>query len=71
MKASINVTSPAVGGAEISSEQIERVLQTQGVVAGINKEKIEEFVDMPIYGVPCVVAEAIQPVDGRDAYISR
>ena len=70
MKASINVTSPAVGGAEISSEQIERVLQTQGVVAGISHEKIEEFVDMPIYGVPCVVAEAIQPVDGRDAYIS-
>ena len=25
---------------------------------------------MPIYGVPCVVAEAVQPVDGRDAYIS-
>lgn len=70
MKASINVTSPAIGGAEISSEQIERVLQTQGVVAGISKEKIEEFVDMPIYGVPCVVAEAIMPVDGRDAYIA-
>lgn len=70
MKASINVTSPAIGGAEISAEQIERVLQTQGVVAGISKEKIEEFVDMPIYGVPCVVAEALQPVDGRDAYIA-
>ena len=70
MKASINVTSPAIGGAEISAEQIERVLQTQGVVAGISKEKIEEFVDMPIYGVPCVVAEAMQPVDGRDAYIA-
>ncbi len=70
MKASINVTSPAIGGAEISAEQIERVLQTQGVVAGISKEKIEEFVDMPIYGVPCVVAEALPPVDGRDAYIA-
>ena len=70
MKASINVTSPAIGGAEISAEQIERVLQTQGVVAGISKEKIEEFVDMPIYGVPCVVAEALQPVDGRDEYIA-
>ena len=70
MKASINVTSPAIGGAEISAEQIVRVLQTQGVVAGISKEKIEEFVDMPIYGVPCVVAEAMQPVDGRDAYIA-
>ncbi len=70
MKATITVTSPAPGGAEISPEQIVRALETQGVVAGISQEKIDQFVDMPVYGYPCIVAEALQPVDGRDAYIA-
>lgn len=70
MKASINVTAPGVGGSEASPEQIKRLLTTQGIVAGISEEKIQEFVDMPVYGIPVVVAEAIQPIDGRDAYIA-
>ncbi|HOQ92897.1 MAG TPA: FapA family protein [Treponemataceae bacterium] len=70
MKASITVTPPAVGGSEVHADQIETLLMNRGIVAGIDREKIEEFVDNPIYNVPCVVAEAIQPVDGRDAYIA-
>ena len=70
MKASITVTPPAVGGSEVHADQIETLLRNRGIVAGIDREKIEEFVDNPIYNVPCVVAEAIQPVDGRDAYIA-
>ena len=70
MKATINVTAPMQDGAEVSAAQIVRMLQTQGIVAGINEEKIDEFVDNPVYGVPYIVAEAIAPVDGRDAYIA-
>ena len=70
MKASINVTAPAMGGSEASPDQIKRLLTTQGIVAGISDEKIQKFVDMPVYGIPVVVAEAILPVDGRDAYIA-
>lgn len=70
MQATITATAPAVGGAEISSEAIVRALETQGVVAGIDNQKIENFVDHPVYGIPSVVAEAIKPVDGRDAYIA-
>ncbi len=70
MKASVVVTSPAPGGAEVSPEQIIRALEIQGVTAGISKEKIDQFVDMPVYNLPCIVAEAVQPVDGRDAYIA-
>lgn len=70
MLATVTVTPPALSGAEISAEQIIRNLETQGVVAGIEEDKIAEFVDNPVYNVPCEVAAAIKPQDGRDAYIA-
>ena len=70
MQATITASAPSVGGADISAEAINRALETQGVVAGINIQKIDDFVDKPVYGFPCVVAEAIKPIDGRDAYIA-
>lgn len=70
MKATITVTAPAMSGAEISAETIKRALQTQGVVAGEENDKISEFVDNPVYNIPFEVAAAVQPVDGRDAYIA-
>lgn len=70
MHGTITVTAPAIGGADVSFEQIKRTLETHGVVAGINDEKIRDFVDSPVYGVPYEVASAELPVDGRNAYIS-
>lgn len=70
MLATVTVTPPAMSGAEISAEQIIRNLETQGVVAGIENDKIDEFIDNPVYNVPCEVAAAIKPQDGRDAYIA-
>lgn len=70
MHATITVSQPNIGGEEISADRISRMLATQGVVVGINDEKIAEFVDNPVYGVPYTVAEGIPPVDGRDAYIA-
>lgn len=70
MKATCTINAPSLGGADISHEMIERALKTQGVVAGISDEKIEALVDRPVYNVPVVVAEAVQPIDGRDAYIA-
>src|SRR5574344_2982691 len=70
MHATISVTPPAMSGAEISAEAIKRALQTQGVVAGINDDKINEFVDNPVYNIPFEVASAVLPVDGRDAFIA-
>ena len=66
----ITVTAPAIGGADVSADQIRRALETQGIVAGINDEKISEFVDSPVFGMPYEVASAILPVDGRNAYIA-
>ncbi len=69
MQATIIATAPSIGGSEITSELISRALETQGVVAGIDIQKIDDFIDNPVYGIPYVVAEAIKPIDGKDAYI--
>ena len=69
MLATVTVTPPSLSGSEISAAQIIRQLETQGVVAGIEQDKIDEFVDNPVYNSPCEVAAAIKPQDGRDAYI--
>ncbi|MDD7274772.1 MAG: FapA family protein [Treponema sp.] len=68
-QATITATAPGVGGAEIMADTIANALSSQGIVAGIDLNKIDDFVDHPVYGLPYVVAEAIKPVDGRDAYI--
>lgn len=70
MKGLITVTAPAMSGSEVSPNAIVRALQTQGVVAGIDENKINEFIDNPVYNIPYEVATAIEPVDGRDAYIA-
>lgn len=70
MQATLTATAPAMSGAEISKEMIIRALETQGVVAGVETEKIDEFVDNPVYNTPYEVAAAVLPVDGRDAYIA-
>ena len=71
MKGTIVVSPPAMSGSEASFEMIKRAILAQGVVdACIEEDKIREFVDNPVYNNPFEVAEAIQPVDGHDAYIS-
>ncbi len=69
MVATITVTPPTGSGAEISRDQILRVLATQRVNVGISEERIQDFLDHPIYNQPVVIAEAVKPKDGRDAYI--
>lgn len=69
MQATITAMAPGVGGAEIMADTIASALSSQGIVAGVNLTKIDEFIDHPVYGLPYVVAEAIKPQDGRDAYI--
>ncbi|MFA6856952.1 MAG: FapA family protein [Treponema sp.] len=70
MKATLTATAPAMSGADVSALMIERALKAQGIVAGIEDDKISEFVDNPVYNIPYEVAAGIPPVDGRDAYIA-
>lgn len=70
MQATITVTPPSMSGAEASLDQIVRMLKQQGVLAGIDEQKIMEFVDNPVYNIPYQVAAAVLPVDGKDAYVA-
>ncbi len=71
MSASIIVSPPSLSGQEASAESIKRALFSQGVIEQcFNEEKINEFVDSPVYDIPFEVAHAIMPKDGHDAYIS-
>lgn len=65
----IYVEPPAMSGAEASYDQIERCLKAQGIRCGISEEKINEFVDNPVYQTPFEVATAIMPENGKDAYV--
>ncbi len=69
MYADMTVDAPAIGGADASFDQIVRMIKAQGVLAGILEDKINEFVDSPVYGVPYRVASAVLPEDGHDSYL--
>lgn len=71
MKASIIVSPPSMSGAEASKDLIIRSLTQQGIIDQcMDLDKINEFVDNPVYNIPFEVASAIKPVDGNDAYLS-
>lgn len=71
MKGSIIVTPPSLSGAEASPDLIVRSLKAQSIIDDcINMTRVMEFVDNPVYNIPFEVATAIEPVDGRDAYLA-
>ncbi len=69
MHGTITVDPPAMGGADCTFDMIEKALKAQGVRAGINEDKIWEFVDVPVYSTPFEVASAVLPENGKDAYV--
>ena len=69
MKAWIYVTPPGPGGADLSADAIRSSLQKSRVVAGIDENKVNEFVDTPVYGEKYLVAEGEEPRDGDNAWI--
>ena len=70
MKANIVATAATFGGADISYQRIKKILQNQSLEKNISHDKVIEFIDNPVYGMPYTVAEGKEPIDGRDAYIS-
>ena len=65
----ITVDPPAQSGADLTADQIERALKAQGILAGISMDKINEFVDNPVYNTQVEVASAIMPEDGKDSHL--
>ncbi len=69
MKAWIYVTPPGPGGADLSAKAIISFLQKSRVVVGINEERVNAFVDSPVYVENYLVAEGIEAKDGDNARI--
>lgn len=69
MTAFVQAQAPNKKGCDIEFEQIMRQLKLQGVTNGIQPEKVQEFVDNPVYNTPYIVAQGVPAVNGRDAYI--
>lgn len=68
LEANILLTEP-VGGNMLSTSDIIKGLNEQGVVFGINNEKIEEVVKNNMFNQKVVVAEGKLPVDGNDGKV--
>jgi predicted RNA-binding protein Jag len=69
MRAYMTVTPAGPGGADLSFEEIRGLLQSAGVVHGINDEAIHRFIDYPAYNEKVLVAEGTKPQNGADAEI--
>jgi uncharacterized protein (DUF342 family) len=69
MKASMTVTPPGPGGADLSFDEIRGLLHSGGVVHGIDDATIEKFIDYPNYNERVLIAEGTKPENGADAEI--
>ena len=67
MHAFIVVDAPTMGGADITADVIIRNLKAQGILLGIDEQKVSDFVDSPVYGTPCEVATGVEPENGHDS----
>ena len=69
MKAYITVTQPGPGGADLTYETIIKMLKENKVVFGIKEDALKNFVDHPVYKTSFLVAEGLEPVNGKNAYV--
>lgn len=61
--------APSIKGERMSAEEFLRDLSLKGITYGINKELLQAFFKMPIYGTDIIVAKGLAPRHGTDARI--
>ncbi|MCP5513833.1 MAG: FapA family protein [Spirochaetales bacterium] len=69
MKAYITVTMPGNGGSDLGKDTVLSFLKNNMVIYGVDEQKLEDFLDHPVYGSRFLVAEGSVPVNGNDAEI--
>lgn len=69
MSASIYVSEPGPGGANLTVDDIRGFLKNNRVISGINTEYLEYFEENPVYRRAYVVAEGLEPQNGKDGYV--
>jgi uncharacterized protein (DUF342 family) len=65
----IRVKEPGFGGRDLTYEDYVKILNNNGVVAGINEDFLRKFADKPVYREKVCVATAKKPVDGANSYL--
>ncbi|NJD02283.1 MAG: DUF342 domain-containing protein [Ruminiclostridium sp.] len=68
MKAYISINPPE-GGRMIYTEEVQDVLNKNGIVYGINKVNIETIIKYPVYNEMFCVAEGVTPVNGQSGRV--
>lgn len=69
MEAYILVSVPGEGGGDLSKDAILSFLKNNMIVHGVNHEKLDYFLDHPVYNSKFLVAEGTYPQSGKDAEI--
>ena len=70
MRATVSLSAPGMGGADVAREDIETMLRNEGVVYGWDDKAIDALVDEPVYSQRQPVAMGTKPVNGGDARIT-
>ncbi len=68
-KAYINMAEPQEGQLDADVDLLLAVLDDAGVKAGIQKDRLEDLFENPVYDQPVVVAVAQSPENGKNAEI--
>lgn len=69
MRAYVEVTTPRLGGADLTYENIIAILKNNGVVFGFLEDEIKRFEDYPQYNTRLLIAEGLKPQNGADAKV--
>ena len=60
---------PSTGGNHLTKKDISNVAISKGMKFGLKEDVIDEFIEHPVYCTDIVIAEAMLPVEGRNAEI--
>ncbi|MDI6703301.1 MAG: FapA family protein [bacterium] len=68
-KANITITPPKPEGLEVTFQEVIEILRKNKVSVGIKEDVIKEAIDKKQFNTSILVAEAIEPIPGKDGYI--
>ncbi|HON77080.1 MAG TPA: FapA family protein [Spirochaetota bacterium] len=69
MKCFINFVPPKYSGRHMEIDDILPSMKSNGVVAGIKEDAINQYLEKMEYSTPLLAAEGTPPRHGRDAYV--
>lgn len=70
LEAYINLEPPENGGEPVSMELMTAALGKSGVTYNIDNKKLDELIQLPLYGEDILIAEGAEPENGVDGTIS-